>query len=53
MSTKLGESLGDDIDYRVSVRESIETETLGGVSEYTPDKFSDRTHLSCGAYLSW
>jgi len=43
MSVKLGESLGDDIDYKVSIKEGIATETLAGVTDYTPNKFSDGT----------
>jgi hypothetical protein len=43
MPAKLGESLGDKADYKISIKEKIGTETLNSITDYAPGKFSDGT----------
>jgi len=43
MRQKLGEMLGNEITYRISIKEKIGTETLASVGEYSPSTFSDGT----------
>lgn len=43
MCQKLGDMLGDEITYRISIREKIGTEKLASVNEYSPSTFSDGT----------
>ncbi|MCL5807479.1 MAG: hypothetical protein M1418_02800 [Deltaproteobacteria bacterium] len=43
MCQKIGAVLGNQITYRISIKEKIGTETLASVSEYTPTSFSDGT----------
>ncbi len=50
MPQKLGESIGDEITYRISIKEKIGSETLASVSEYSPSTFSDGTN---GIEIEW
>lgn len=50
MPQKLGESMGNEITYRISIKEKIGTETLASVSEYSPSTFSDGTK---GIEIEW
>lgn len=43
LPTKFGDSLGEDVDYKISIKEKIGTETLAAVSDYSPANFSDGT----------
>src|SRR3954454_8990828 len=43
MRQNLGEALGDEIDYKISIKENIGTETLASINNYSPIVFSDGT----------
>jgi hypothetical protein len=43
MRENLGEALGDEIDYKISIKEKIGTETLASIKNYSPSVFSDGT----------
>ena len=43
MCQKMGAVLGNEIRYRISIKEKIGSETLASISEYTPTIFSDGT----------
>jgi hypothetical protein len=43
LPTKFGESLGDETDYRISIKEKIGTETLVGITDCSSGTFSDGT----------
>jgi len=50
MPQKLGEIIGNEVTYRISIKEKIGTERLASVSEYSPSTFSDGTK---GIEVTW